>query len=83
VNIINLKADIMLAPHHGLTRTLDKVFLEKLNPRILICNCSSTDHENNRIIRYNDRKLLYTCESGAITIRVDPMGRINVASFRP
>ena len=35
----NLKADVVVVPHHGSARTLEADFLENLQPDVLICSC--------------------------------------------
>jgi competence protein ComEC len=81
-----LKADIVVVPHHGSINTLDNDFLKKLNADILICSCSKSQYE--RTIRNEDQtissldsaKFFYTPENGAITIVIDKQGEINITT---
>ena len=45
-----LKADVVVGPHHGSRRTLDERFLEGLGARILLCSCGRQDVERGRVI---------------------------------
>lgn len=87
----DLKADVVVAPHHGLTATLDAHFLEKLDPDILICSCGRSQYE--RMFRSNQSeqvgkpeggcKRLYTAEHGAITITIGKEGTVRTTTFTP
>ncbi len=73
----NLKADCLVAPHHGLVRTLEPDFLENLEPSILICSCGRSDYKNNRIINPASKaKQLCTAEHGAVVVCLDKDGMI-------
>ncbi len=62
----NLKADIVVVPHHGSAKTLEPGFLESLNADILICSCGRSQYERmNR--DPNKAKSFYTARDGAIT----------------
>ncbi|MHC4703738.1 MAG: DNA internalization-related competence protein ComEC/Rec2, partial [Planctomycetota bacterium] len=83
----DLKADVVVVPHHGSVRTLDATFLDKLNAKVLICSCDRTQH--GRIVgdtestmnASNEAKRLYTAEAGAITVVVGRDGAIKTATF--
>ncbi len=73
----NLKADCLIVPHHGSSRTLTTDFLEKLDADVLICCCSRSDYENKRVITPKDNaEYLYTGEHGAIVVRIGRNGEI-------
>lgn len=73
----NLKTDCLVVPHHGSSRTLMTGFLEKLDADVLICCCSRSDYENNRVIIPKDNaEYLYTGEHGAVVVRIDRNGEI-------
>lgn len=73
----NLKADVVIVPHHGSRRTLSPNFFEKLDAKILICSCSRSDCEKNRVIKpVGNAKYLYTAEHGAIGVCIDKDGMI-------
>jgi competence protein ComEC len=68
----NLKADCLVVPHHGLVKTLEADFLEKLEPNILMCSCGRNDYEKNRIIKPRSKtEWLCTAERGAVVICID------------
>jgi competence protein ComEC len=84
----NLKADIVVVPHHGSTSTLDKEFLKKLDADVLICSrgrdrfertSSGPDFERYAPIK---AQLLCTSEHGAVTIFVDNDGTIKTDVFK-
>jgi competence protein ComEC len=85
----NLKADVVVAPHHGLVKTLDPDFLEKLGADILICSCDRNQYE--RMLqsaasqpasrRKKTPKTFYTPAHGAITITIDRDGTVRVTTF--
>ncbi len=73
----NLKADCLVVPHHGLVKTLEADFLEKLEPSILICSCGRSDYKNNRTIKPKSKaKWLCTAERGAVAVCIDKNGMI-------
>jgi competence protein ComEC len=75
----DLKADVVVVPHHGSVKTTERHFLEKLNADILIVSCSQKDHERQQAVRAeNETKLFYTARDGAITICVKRDGTIKL-----
>jgi len=78
----DLKADIVIAPHHGSVRTLEPDFLQKLGADILICSCSRTDHERRQAsTQRSETKWLYTAKDGALTVCINKDGTIKVDVF--
>jgi competence protein ComEC len=83
----DLKADIVVAPHHGSTTTLDLEFLEHLDADVLICSCGRKQYEkknsNTESMKYfpTEARLLCTPETGAIIISVDKFGVIQTKVF--
>jgi competence protein ComEC len=85
----NLKADVVVAPHHGLVKTLDLDFLEKLGADILICSCDRNQYE--RMLqsaasqpasrREKTPKTFYTAAHGAIAITIEKDGTVRVTTF--
>ncbi len=76
----NLKADVVLVPHHGSINTLDLNFLQELQASILICSCSRSQYETKPLSPMKGEKF-YTVRDGAIRISIDPHGRIESSSF--
>jgi competence protein ComEC len=79
-----LRADVLVAPHHGSTETSTAAFLEAVGPRYVL---SSNDHTLSQKQRKLESlcgplPLLRTHEHGAITLTVKPGGRLDVQTFR-
>jgi competence protein ComEC len=78
----SLQVDVVVAPHHGSTRTLDEGFLEQLAPGLVVCSCGRTDYERGRVLRkVTGTQLMHTAAAGAITIRIDGAGMVHVQSL--
>lgn len=78
----DLKADVIIAPHHGSTKTLERNFLEKLRPEAVISSCTRTAYEKGQVIRQNSNPgLYYTGRDGAIKVHVDRNGNIQIDKF--
>lgn len=83
-----LKADVVVVPHHGSATTSVPDFLEQLDAKILICSCDRNQYERfNREIdppyQSSDiSKSLYTAINGAITIRLDKEGRVQIHTYK-
>ena len=76
----DLKADVVVVPHHGSTTTLDAEFLKHLEGDVLIYSCGRRQYErmgrDTKSMRSvpTGTKLLFTSEDGAITVFVDKNG---------
>jgi competence protein ComEC len=85
----NLKADVVVAPHHGLVKTLDLDFIEKLDADVMICSCDRNQYERMLQSAANQQasrrkktpKTFYTAAHGAITITIDRDGTIKTDVF--
>jgi len=76
----DLKADVLIAPHHGSARTLSQDFISKLEPNVVIC--SRAAHERGRGIDQNENfRLYYTGRNGAVTVSVNRQGTIEKSTF--
>ena len=79
----NLKADIVVVPHHGSTRTLDADFIESLDADVLICSCSQSQFQKQQKNETKENtKLFYTPQAGAITVCIEKDGSIEVKTFK-
>ncbi len=79
-----LKADIVVVPHHGSKRTLDPAFLEQLAPALLLCSCSQRDYEQGRITGpMPAAEWLITGRDGAITVGIDRAGVVKTSVHKP
>jgi len=81
----NLKADIVVVPHHGSVNTLEANFLEKLDADILIYSCDRTQYERQQqmIKGKGNAKSFYTPKDGAITVCISKDGMIKTTAFIP
>jgi competence protein ComEC len=75
--IPDLKADIVIVPHHGSRKTTEQHFLENLNAEILICSCGHSDYQSSRTIKPpNKAKWFCTAEHGAVVVCINKDGMI-------
>jgi competence protein ComEC len=73
----DLKADVVVVPHHGSSKTTEQHFLENLDAGILICSCGRSDYKNSRTIKpQSNAKWLCTAEHGAVIVCIDKNGMI-------
>lgn len=78
-----LKADVVVVPHHGSTRTLDGRFLETLAPSVLLCSCGRRDYEQGRAMRTSPAgELFLTPRDGAVSVCIGPTGVIQTVSLK-
>ncbi len=76
--ISDLKANVVVVPHHGSRRTLDVNFLEGFESEILICSCDRTQYQRYVTVGNKDHpNSFYTAIDGAITVRI---GKENVTA---
>ena len=78
-----LKADVLVAPHHGSSESLTARFVEAVNPSAII---SSNDRTLSRKqvdfeSMIGTRPLLRTHDAGAITVEIGADGRVRVEPF--
>jgi len=80
-----LRADIIVVPHHGSRRTAEPGFLKRLEADILIYSCGRREYESQREANAGESaEHFYTPQHGAITIRINKHGsmRIETAARR-
>jgi len=78
-----LKPDVIVAPHHGSIRTLDGRFIERLDPRVIVCSCARRDCEQGRTIQASPgRKLLITARDGAVSVCITEEGMIELCGLK-
>jgi competence protein ComEC len=78
-----LKADVLVAPHHGIAETRTAEFLRAVDPQIIVCSndrvSSSKEQEFDRIA---DHWPVYrTSKCGAIDVSIRSDGHIGVQTF--
>ncbi len=78
----DLKADVVVVPHHGSRKTAEQHFLEELNAGVLIISCGLRDYERQRTPRAeNKAQSFYTPRDGAITICIGKDGTVKTTAF--
>ncbi len=83
----NLKADVLIAPHHGSRRTTDPEFIRQLGANVVVYSCGQSQYEQlHRTEKPADQdqatpKSLYTPKDGAITVSIQRNGRIRTATY--
>jgi competence protein ComEC len=84
----DLKANIVVVPHHGSTTTLDAEFLKHLDAGVLICSCGRRQYErmdrDTESVKYVPAESMPLCtyEDGAITVYIDKNGVTKTDVFR-
>ncbi|MGA2093369.1 MAG: DNA internalization-related competence protein ComEC/Rec2 [Sedimentisphaerales bacterium] len=78
----NLKADVVIAPHHGSVKTLEQDFISRIEPNVVISSCNITAYIKGQVIKQQDGfKSYYTGRDGAVTIRVTKQGKLEADTF--
>jgi len=83
-----LKADVVVVPHHGSISSLEPGFIENLDANILIYSCSRSqygriNHDPKFTIRGpKNPKSFYTPKDGAIRMRIERSGTISITTFK-
>jgi competence protein ComEC len=78
----DLKADVLIAPHHGSAKTLEPSFMDKIGPNIIISSCSESSYKKGQVIRLQKDPNYYTGRDGAITVRVGVDGTVETDAFK-
>jgi competence protein ComEC len=77
----DLKADVVVVPHHGSSKTAEQHFLENLNEGIFIVSCGRRDYERQRTTRAeNKAKSFYTARNGALTVCIKKDGTVTAVT---
>jgi competence protein ComEC len=76
----DLKAEVLIMPHHGSAKTTDPAFIEKIGAAVNIASNSGSSYEKHQVIRY-PADMNCTGLDGAITVRVSKQGIINTTTF--
>ena len=83
----DLKADVVVVPHHGSVRTGQSSFLENLEAEVLIYSCGRRGYERIDCAPSSGNligtKLFYTPKDGAIGVCIDKKGAIKAVSHHP
>jgi len=79
----DLKADVVVVPHHGSIRTLDGGFLPRLGATALLCSCARRDFEQGRVIDPRSHAgACFTARDGAISICIGADGAVQRKAVR-
>ena len=73
-----LRADVVVMPHQGSSRTLDRGFIERLGPGYLIYSCAGREVEG--AAEFSWAKSYFTASGGAIRVAVRD-GNVAVGQF--
>jgi len=82
----DLKADVVVVPHHGSVNTLEDNFLEKLDADILIYSCGRTQYERQQQMikgKTSANKSFYTPKHGAVVVCINSDGVTETTTFVP
>ncbi len=78
----DLKADVVVVPHHSSVKSLEADFIERLKAGISICSSGQRQYERLQAIKRKDKaKSFYTARDGAITVCVKKDGTIRTTTF--
>ena len=86
-----LKADILIAPHHGSAEAITGAFIDAVAPTIVLCSNDNTPTGKQKAFDQLivDRQtagaamaMYRTHEWGAITVRVTKQGKMELGTFK-
>ena len=78
----DLKADVLIMPHHGSAKTTDPSFVDKTGAAVTIASCSESSYEKGQVIGPRPGlKSYYTGKNGAVTVCINKQGIINTTAF--
>ena len=80
---VDLRADVLLVPHHGCNMPNARAFAAAVRPAVAICSNRADHLHPDTLAAYRDAgaDLYATCWDGTITVRLDRRG-IHVQPFR-
>lgn len=75
-----LRADVLILPHHGSTVNLDEQFIRHLDPQTVIASCAWGRVENAWHPRKGSRiQAFHTGSDGAVTVKIKADGTVSAA----
>ena len=83
-----VRADVVVAPHHGSAATAAPAFLEALSPQIVISSCGYQDYQRavqrDRLTEAHNQssRRYYTSVNGAVSVSISRKGEIRAKTFR-
>ncbi|MGB7582919.1 MAG: DNA internalization-related competence protein ComEC/Rec2 [Sedimentisphaerales bacterium] len=77
----DLKADVLIMPHHGSAKTTEPTFIDQIGAAVTIASCSESSYEKRQVIGpRSGLKSYYTGKNGAITVCINKQGIINTTA---
>ena len=78
----DLRADVLVVPHHGSAKTLAPDFVERLDPEVLISSCSRSQYQDRQVAGpQGDQTAYYTGRDGAVIVHVDRTGKLRTEGY--
>lgn len=78
----DLRADVMVLPHHGSTVNLDDRFISHFKPEVIIASCAYNRVENAwQSPEGSTAKVYYTGRDGAVTVKIKADGTLSADGF--
>jgi competence protein ComEC len=79
----DLKADVVIAPHHGSVTSRYRGFIDALKPEAVIYSCDTVQMERvlKADIAITEAKAFFTSRDGAVTVRIGKDGSMSISSF--
>jgi len=75
----DLKADIVVLPHHGSANTLAPEFISAINPKVALSSCGKAQFAKQQLKGFQSvHRRLFTYKDGAVTVTIDPAGRMSL-----
>ena len=76
----DLKADVVIMPHHGSTRNLTDGFVETIGAKVVLISCSKTRYEA-AFQPKPPMSAFYTPIDGAVSVKITPSGAVTTTGF--
>jgi len=79
----SLRADVLIAPHHGSPQPVLAELLNAIAPRLIVVSSDRPDVFRRRAFEKlaGGRRVVYTGESGAVTVTLRPAGPMRAETF--
>jgi competence protein ComEC len=77
---VDVKADVLILPHHGFAEWTDPLFIETVSPAVAVGSCKKSDYQKRRL-EYDKTAAYYTAENGCVEVLIKPDGEIIVETM--
>lgn len=74
--------DVLMSPHHGARASNTSELENWANPQIVISSGARSAQDHLQAV-YASSAIYETCNDGAVTVEIDPLGQIHMTTFRP